>query len=219
VDPYSTHGDREKPEVAAPGTNIMSTTTAYPWIGDIGSGTSYAGPIVAGITSLMYQRNSGLKAWPEATKAIIMATAWNNLEGTSRLSDVDGAGGVSALEADYAARNNTIYGGWGGTNYYCATANNFNIGTMYLYAGYPTRVVIVWDQNPWYVNYATQPSADLDLEIYDPAMAWVDGSYSWDNTYEIVEFTPATDGTYTIQVDQTRCDANPKYIGWAWSAP
>jgi hypothetical protein len=218
VDPTSTHGDREKPEVAAPGTNIRSTTTSYPWIGDIGSGTSFAAPIVAGITSLMYNRSPGLASWPEATKAALMASAWNNIEGSSTLSDVDGAGGVSAYEADHVAQNGGMYGGWGAGGYYCTTGD-YDIGTMYLTAGYPTRVVIVWDQNPWYANYTTLPSADLDLIIYDPTMVSVTGSYSWDNTYEIAEFTPATTGTYTIHVDQVRCDANPKYIGFAWSSP
>jgi hypothetical protein len=219
VDPLSDHNDREKPEVAAPGSNIYSTTTASPWRGNIGSGTSYAAPMVAGITSLMYDRNSGLAGWPEATKAIVMATAIKNKEGDTRLSERDGAGGVWALEADWVARNDSIYGRWGGNTYTCATATDWNIATMYLYAGYKTRVVIVWDQNTGYANYSTKPSADLDLWVYDPGMAVVSVSASWDNTYEIVEFTPATTGTYTIQVDKIRCDLTPDYIGWAWSQP
>jgi hypothetical protein len=218
VDPFSTHGDREKPEVAAPGTNIMSTTTAYPWIGDIGSGTSYAAPIVAGISSLLYQRAPALTSWPESTKAILMASAWENLEGAAALSEYDGAGGVDAYYADLVAQNSTWYGGWGSGNYYCATGS-YDIGTMYLYTGFETKVAVVWDQNPWYWDYVNRPSADLDITIYDPTWTSVAGSWSWDNTYETVQFTPAMDGVYTVHISQVRCDANPKYIGWAWSSP
>ena len=41
VDPTSTHGDREKPEIAVPGTFINSTLTTSPWVGlyVTGSGT------------------------------------------------------------------------------------------------------------------------------------------------------------------------------------
>lgn len=218
VDPLSSHNDREKPEVAAPGSNIMSTTTASPWTGNIGSGTSFAAPIVAGITSLMYQRNATLKSWPESTKAIIMATAIRNKEGATRLSEKDGAGGVWALSADYVARNNTIYGRWGGRSYPCTTATNLNVASMYLYAGRKARIVLVWDQNPNYAYYTSKPSADLELQIWR-GTTLIGGSYSWDNTYEIVEFTPTVSGTYTIQVDKSRCDLTPNYLGWAWSQP
>lgn len=217
--PTSAHSDREKPEVVAPGTNIRSTTTSSPWTGNIGTGTSYAAPMVAGITALMYQRNPALTAWPEATKAILMATATQNKEGESRLSDVDGAGGVWAPSTDIVARNTTIFGGWGGMNYTCATPTDLDIATIYLSYGFKTRVVIVWDQNTKYASYSSKPSADLDLQIYSPSNVLVASSYSWDNTFEIAEFTPTTSGKYRIHVDFTRCSLSPQYLGWAWSQP
>ncbi len=90
---------------------------------------------------------------------------------------------------------------------------------MMLQAGRKTRVVIVWDQNPNYAYYASKPSADLDLQIFGPSNTIVASSYSYDNTYEIVEFTPPVTGTYTIQVDKVRCNLTPKYLGWAWDQP
>jgi len=217
--PTSAHNDREKPEVAAPGTNITSTTTSSPWTGNIGTGTSYAAPMATGITALMYQRNSALTAWPEATKAILMATATQNKEGDSRLSAVDGAGGIWAPSADMVARNTSIFGGWGGINYTCDTPTDLDIATIYLYYGFKTRVVIVWDQNTNYASYASKPSADLDLQIYNSSNVLVASSYSWDNTFEIVEFTPASSGKYRIHVDITRCSLTPQYLSWAWSQP
>ena len=215
VDPASTHGDREKPEIAAPGSIITSTTSASPWVGAIGSGTSYAAPMVSGTIALMIDRNPSLDSWPEAAKAILMATAMNNIEGASRLSDKDGAGGLVASRADSVAMNsNNAYGRWGAMAYSCTTADPYSI-SMSLTAGKITRVVIVWDQNTAYSSYGSQPSADLDLTIYR-GTTLIAGSFSWDNTYEIVQFTPSITGIYTLKIDRSRCDLTPKWLGWAW---
>jgi hypothetical protein len=78
-------------------------------------------------------------------------------------------------------------------------------------------VVVVWHQNPSYASYASQPGADLDLEILDSSgYNVVASSTSYDNTYEIVRFFAATSGTYTARVTKYRCDSTPKYIGLVW---
>src|SRR5262249_6371907 len=100
VDPISTHGDREKPELAAPGTNINATTPTSPWIGGIGTGTSFSAPMVTGVVGLMLQRQNWLRDWPETVKAVLMVTAIHNIEGASALSEKDGAGGIAADRAD-----------------------------------------------------------------------------------------------------------------------
>ncbi|MEW6519837.1 MAG: S8 family serine peptidase [Thermodesulfobacteriota bacterium] len=214
VDPFSSHGDREKPEIAAPGTSITSTTTASPWVGAIGSGTSFAAPMVSGTIALMIDRNPALDSWPEAVKAILLATATHNIEGATRLSDKDGAGGIVASRADYVALNTSVYGRWGAMAYSCTTADPYSI-SMSLTAGKKTRVVIVWDQNTAYASYGSQPSADLDLQIYR-GTTLIAGSSSWDNTYEIAEFTPSTTGIYTLKINRFRCSLTPKWLGWAW---
>jgi hypothetical protein len=214
LDPISSHGDREKPEVAAPGDTFVSATNAWPWLGNVGSGTSYAAPMVSGITALLMQRNPTLQLWPEIVRAILMASATRNIEGDSRLSELDGAGGVFADLADdvvTGARGNSA-----GMGYNCSTAPTLNVGSMGLSAGVPTRVVISWDTDPAYSSYGTQPSADLDLLIQDPAGNYVTSSASYDNTYEIVQFTPSTSGTYTIWVLKHRCDLSPRFLGYAW---
>ncbi|MBU0968663.1 MAG: S8 family peptidase [Proteobacteria bacterium] len=215
VDPASSHGDREKPEVSAPGSRIYSTTTNLPWLGSIGSGTSYSAPMVSSTIALMIDRNPSLDNWPEAVKAILMATATHNIEGARRLSDKDGAGGIVASRADYVAMNTSnAYGRWGGMAYSCSTADPYKI-SMSLTAGKRTRVVIVWDQNTAYGLYGSKPSADLDLKIYR-GTTLIAGSYSMDNTYEIVQFTPAVTGIYTLKIDRVRCALTPKWLGWAW---
>jgi len=212
--PISTHNDRQKPEVVAPGIGIMSTTTSAPWIGATGAGTSFSAPIVTGIAALMMQRDRTLASFPEAVKAILMATAVNNIEGSAQLSEYDGAGGVVADKADDLVRK--IKGNWGGQSYSCKTANQLNVATMSLTANQRTRAAIAWNNNPAYANYDSQPSADLNLQIVNSANKVVAGSYSWDNTYEIVDFTPTTTGNYKLRINKTRCDLTPRWLGWAW---
>ena len=99
VDPTSTIGDREKPEVTAPGSNIRMLSNGFPWSGQIDTGTSMAAPMVAGSAARLIQRKPFLGVWPEQLRAILMASATNNIEGPTRLSDVDGAGMMNVNSA------------------------------------------------------------------------------------------------------------------------
>jgi subtilisin family serine protease len=212
--PVSTHNDREKPDVAAPGVNIRSTSTAAPWIGVVGSGTSLATPMVTGASALLIARDRFFSTWPEAIRALLMTTAVHNVEGDSRLSECDGAGAIVCDRADDVAAG--ITGKFGGMSYSCASPANLNFDTPRLASGILTRVVIAWDNDPAYANYATQPGADLDLEVIDPNGALVATSLSWDSTSEIVQFTPTVTGVYTMRIVKFRCNSSPQWLGWAW---
>jgi hypothetical protein len=218
VDPSSTHGDREKPEVAAPGTGINSTRTSSPWTGAVGSGTSVAAPMVTGGAALLMETNSSLKVWPEAVKAILMVTAVNNIEGAKGLSDEDGAGGIELYKARRVAKRRVEIGtrGWGAKSYSCSSATWRTLATMKLKANVRTRAAIAWDTDDNYSDYKNRPGADLDLWVRDPSGNLVESSISWDNTYEIVDFTPTQTGNYELQVRKFRCDHNPRWLGWAW---
>jgi len=216
-DPLSTSGDREKPEVVAPGVNFNSSITVSPWVGEVGSGTSYAAPVVTGGAALLMQRDPAMQLWPEAVKAILMVTADHNLEGAARLSERDGAGGISLARADEVVRG--VNGNRGFGNYTCATAPTLNVTTMSLTAGVRTRVALVWDTNPNYASYASRPGADLDLQVIRPGGAVVASSVSFDNTYEIVDFTSPVSGSYTLRVIKFRCNASPNWFAWAWHRP
>ena len=83
----------EKPEVAMYGTNIYTTEASSPWIGNQGSGTSYAAPAVAAFAGLVIDRTPVFSDEPAILKATMMASAVvHNIEGASRLSEYDGAG-------------------------------------------------------------------------------------------------------------------------------
>lgn len=97
---------REKPEVVAPGQQI-----SFPENLPTEDGTSFAAPQVAGLAAVLIKHSilanptHSLRMQPLAIKAITMASAVQNIEGDSRLSDQDGAGGVNAILADEIARN------------------------------------------------------------------------------------------------------------------
>ncbi len=212
-DPNSQHGDREKPEVAAPGSNIQMTSGNG--LG-FNSGTSFAAPMVTGQTALMMRANAGLTIWPESVKAIVMATATSNIEGSARLSEFDGAGGVNATRATRVAVGNT--GTWGGIGYSCGMPYYVDVSTYTLPGNRRARVAMAWDANTSAFNftYASRPGADLDMQIIGPGGNVVAGSYSWDNTYEIVDFVAPTTGTYRLRVTKYRCNYSPKWLGWSW---
>ena len=218
-DPTSTHGDRQKPEVTAEGTDmtLLNLGCAFTYIS---SGTSFSAPGVAGMCGALMQMSSTLPGWPEAMKAVMMAAASHNVEGSSRLSDKDGAGAMNGLQA-----------------YRLVEQNKFTIGTflptsfsnagyyttsVYLQGGDKTRVVLVWDSlaagPAGYVSDVLD--ADLDLAVIQgfnvTSGSVLGASSSWDNSYEIVEFCPPSTGWYTIRVNDFRFDGASEYYGIAW---
>ncbi len=239
VDPYidgqTTSGDREKPEVVAVGASV---TTVDIDRGDDGfrsfGGTSVAAPQVSGLSALLIQRYWYIRTNPEAVKAIIMASAIHNVEGSSRLSEEDGAGAINAA----AALSIFNRGGWGykiihnitdvndpsnpfnghGT-YYDFTGADFVVGSTQAYAGERVRAVICWDSNPA-SDYGTDPlSTDLDLRLISPSGAVITQSLSWHNSYEVVDFMATETGEYKMRV--TYYARNPAEgldlgLGLAW---
>jgi hypothetical protein len=203
-DPSTTFRDREEPDVMAPGTNFQSTTNADPWTGGVGSGTSYAAPVVTGVIADLFQRMPTLRILPTTVRAILMATAAHNIEGDARLSEKDGAGEIVAEWADDVVQNvnGTFHAGTYNSNW--QTPFDFPISNYSLVAGRPTRIVLIWDVDTSYTYYKYRPSGDLDMEIIDPSGNVVASSASYDNNYEIVYFAPAVSGTYKVRVIRSR---------------
>lgn len=203
----------EKPEVAAVGNSISSTTASSPWIADIGSGTSYAAPMIAGEAALIMERESNLITRPEAVKAIIMASALHNIEGDSTLSERDGAGGVDMRAAFHLVDEDW----WAWTQ---AVSGDFPLKHhVYVSAGDTVRAAIAWDSNPD-TNYTTTPlEADIDLSVFDPDGSWVTSSASTSNSFEIIEFTPSKTGLYEFRISASSFNGSMEYIGFAFWQP
>ncbi len=226
ANPVSTYGDREKPEVVAVGEPITTThiEDGCPVAGDYvcpveSPGTSHAAPVVAGQAALLMQRDDYLKVSPESVRAVIMASAIHNIEGESRLSDYDGAGGVDLYMADTVVKN-----GWWANRLLTPDSfdgdNNYDMSAP-VQAGERVRVVIAWHSNPS-SDYSSDPlDADLDLQVLDPDGLVLTGpgahSESFDNSFEIVEFDAAKTGNYTWRIKKYRFDGASEYIGVAWA--
>lgn len=230
IDPGSTNGDRNKPEVVAPGVNIMTTSETRPWItASPGvTGTSFATPHVSGIAALLMQRDNALQVQPEAVKAILMATAANPVGATGPNDDRVGAGGVSAADADWAVWYQTQNSSpitWEALT--LTPADFAQLGRKgfprpFVPVGSKVRVAIVWDANSSYVNYAGQPGVDLDLEVHGFTPSGQDlvvaSSFSFDNTYEVAEFTVSSTANYSVHVVNKRFeDADVRFaIAFVW---
>ena len=212
LDPGSPHGDREKPEVAAPAQDIRALGLND--VPQTRSGTSHAAPQVAGLVALLMHDNAEVKNWPTAVKAILMASAMHNVEGDSRLSEEDGAGSIDASRAytiahHYRSDGTTCWGWscWWGVN----TTNTYpSVGDWLRQSFFATqgdliRVAIAWwseaDPPPDYPTLGDDAlTSNFNLYVWDPDGDLVSSGYSasWDNNYEIVQFSAPETGLYEI---------------------
>jgi hypothetical protein len=204
----------EKPEVVAHGTAITTTTTSSPWIGSAGSGTSYASPVTCGVAALLAATDNALLAKPEVIKAMLMAGAWNDVHGSGVLSDYDGAGGINAAASQKAVSD---------LQYVAASldASSFVNGiwsrNLDLVGGDETRIVGLWFSSAD-SSYATDVlQMDLDMTVEDPNGVVVATSASLLNPFEIVQFVPATSGTYTVKMHRMRFLGTTEPFALAWS--
>ena len=216
-DPASLNSDREKPEVTAPGLSIYSTCTGSTTCFGADSGTSLSAAHVTGCAALLMSASPVLKDWPEAIRAILMASAVTNIEGNPTLSEKDGAGGIECDSA-YNILSRYEGGEWHGP----VTSTSFPHDiTFNATVGEIVRVAIAWDSNPdQYVagtNQVWDPlEADLGLTVFDPNGTVVAVDDSWDNSYEIVEFPVFTTGVYKVRVTASRFEGFSEYLGVAW---
>jgi hypothetical protein len=183
-------------------------------------GTSYAAPAVAGEITVLTSKSSTLHAWPEATKAIVMASAIHDTynggsgHGCDYIDDQEGTGTV-----DVAQAYKTVDNGWYGLGSY-VMEDDFPMDIdFYASEGEKVRFVTCWDSHTdWEHNTSKDIlKADLDLKIRAPNGNSMGGSYSWDNSFETVEFTAPMSGTYKAKITEWRFDAGWEWLAWAWS--
>lgn len=210
-------GDREKPEIVAPAVDITAISSGNNPV--TRSGTSYAAPQVAGVAALLIDREGTLSAWPEASRAIIMASATHNIDGPTGIPTGqelrDGAGAINAAFADDIAQNRNT-----SATDPCEESCWWGSGTSgvpegeYLYryfnadAGQYIRVAISWwsrADSPGNNYSFDRLDTDLNLGVqyYNGSWwEWVPGAWSasWDNNYELVEFVASETGEYRIAI-------------------
>lgn len=189
-----------KPELSAPGTNITAG-------GFTMSGTSMSCPHAAAFTADMMSSSTYLKYRPYLARAKIIAGATDAISGGF---DKVGVGGIDFLSAQYSG----YWAWWSGSN---SSWNSFDKGDgvsdgyvttkVYISNGYKkARVALSWMNRGNYTydhrNNAHAIGTDLDLRVYAPNGSLVGGSYSWDNSFEYVNFTPSQSGYYTVKINR-----------------
>lgn len=235
--PNSSHGDRELPEISANGTSVTT-------VGLTKSGTSMASPACAGVAALIQSSNSTLEHWPEGCRAILLAGATRNVVDQTWWEDViddvdasDGSGAVNALESHRIARQRKARNaaasrrGWDIGSLQSADFDGAGLSTFDYKIRVPigplgplqVKVALAWTSkvSTFSILGITIPlssklTVDLDLKVFDARGNQVGYSGSWDNSYEIAEFTGSPGQTYTIRVRRWS-GTDSVWYGIAWT--
>lgn len=245
-------GDRELPEVVAVSTTGGRTVARNefplpPSINETSDveplrfpGTSFAAPQVTAVGAMLMEVSSELRIWPEAVKAIIMASAVNPIpatNGSSRTIDMQtrtgrfyvqdrktGAGGVWAAGAIGVANGSR---GRYYTGSFSPQSNGF-ISEAFIFPTCRARMRIVLSYSVSYgCNFCFD---DLDrVGLAEPGVGVVRArttmavnsfanarlalSRSLDNNYQIVDF--ATPSGPLVNVEVRGSGSKPEYYGIA----
>jgi hypothetical protein len=235
--PTSGHGDRELPEIAANGTGVTAVSLTK-------SGTSMASPACAGVAALVQNTNATLKHWPEGCRAVLLAGATRNVVDSTWWADViadndasDGSGAVNALESHYIALSRrgrnaaATQRGWDIGSLRSSDFNASKLSTFSYKVRVPKRlfgprkvkVALAWTGKVstlsilgFTLPISSMLSVDLDLKVYDSQGNQVGYSGSWDNSYEVAEFTGVPGETYTIRIRRWS-GTDRVWYGIAWT--
>lgn len=205
-----------KPEVAAIGTVISSTrvsSNTLTAMGPVGTGTSFATPMVSALAANLIQADPDLTARPAALRSIIMASALHNIEGDARLSDKDGAGGIDATAAVALVER----GAW--DDRVISVTTTFPITfTQDISAGERARFVINWLSNPAADYLAETLPTDLDLLVWRAdGSTLITVSASLNDNFEVVDFIAPASEAYQFVISQTGDWAGAEtWLGTAW---
>lgn len=207
---WNQHGDYNKPNLSAPAVNVRTANGTY------GSGTSIASPIVAGIAAQLVARAPSLAAWPEATRAILMAGSVRRtpLPSGGMSADHEGVGTANALWANRVLDNGP-FGGYR-TGAFQGTTLSYSIPVV---QGQQVRVALAWSSHTSGTSNTGKAdvlASDLDLVVRQPSGSTT-GSYTFDNSYESVTVTAASTGTMRLEVQATRSHASQEPFAIAWS--
>ncbi len=193
----------DSPQLVAPGHNITMLSHSYL---QTASGTSFAAGLVSGTAALTISGRPELGMKPEGVRALLMASAWHNLESSPTLSSMDGAGGVEAGFATDALKHwkyGDVFTG-------VLTKSSFDASGMYTVGKFSAiqtnlskpdyRVCLAFNSTPT-ADYSQNPLlADLDLFVYDPNGNLVAWSLSSLNPFEVVQFTVGSFGEHTVKI-------------------
>jgi subtilisin family serine protease len=215
---------RIKPEIAAMGSNVLSTISNNQY--DTYSGTSMSTPGVAGAAGLIYQRYKQLNSNNNPPSALVKNFICNTARelGNPGPDFQFGYGRIDALSAVEMMEDNRYVANTVAN----ANANEFNItvpaNTIRL------KVMITWNDPAAASNAATALVNNLDLIVFkgtDSTFAWkldkdnpsafaFKGRDSISNIEQVVVDNPT--GTYTIRTEGITVPSGPQqyFITWVF---
>ncbi|TAH38098.1 MAG: hypothetical protein EYC70_05605 [Planctomycetota bacterium] len=217
---YSSYWDpvegHEKPELASPGDGVATAGILGPgWTQSSFGGTSSASPLVCGVATLLATREPQLKTHPEVVKAVLMVSAWENLEGDDLLSEKDGAGGVDAAAADAVLRDRQLLRD---VLTPASFSNDVYDVPFLAYAGDETRVIALWLSSADSAYSTDFLDMDLDAAVLDPHGLVAAASANTMNPYELLKFVPAETGMHTLRLSRIRFNGVSEPLCVAWSS-
>ena len=215
---YSSFLEQEggyKPDLSAPGQDLEIAGFIS------GNGTSFSAAHVTAVVAQIFQLKPDLMVKPSALNALLKAGTTHKTASDyysysliSNYSDMEGAGVIDAKGAyETALSGNYIQGQLENAEFPCI--QTFTVQS----SASPIRITLNWlKQNTLLADGSVvlRDVSDLDLYIIDPTGAIVASSTTANNNTELVEFTPAVTGTYTILVDGYILENDYEIFGLAW---
>jgi hypothetical protein len=154
-------------------------------------------------------------AQPVTVKAVLMVSAWHDVDGAGVLSDKDGAGSIDSAAAWAVVRDHQW---WHET----VTAGSFTADLLDvklpLLRGDETRVIASWMSRASSSFSTDVLDMDLDLSVLDPNGVPVAVSASPFNPFELASFVPALTGEYTVRLTKQRFTGTSEPLTVAWSS-
>ncbi|HOW52327.1 MAG TPA: S8 family serine peptidase [bacterium] len=207
----------EKPEISAPGVDILGTGTGY-------SGTSFATPHAAALAADLMGSYTWLKYRPHLLKAAMIASATDLVSRYySAYGNIDqvGFGGIDFRSIYYEGTYHYWEGAYSNWSTWDGNGDGRVEHSFTVAANKKVSVVIAWLNNP---ANNTMTGSDLniginfDLEIICPGGSTpCMGSNSTTNTFEVYTFNVGTPNTGTYKARIRKLSAtdttSPIYLG------